>query len=131
MFVVLVMLGGALIDFGIQLAVADDRLLDDPDRYAALGGDVTGTGIYPLPGSIYTKIVRIVLTFVLPFAFMNYFPASYLLQKHEGTLSLAPEVGLLTPLVGIVWVDWHTRSGAPASTITRGRAVERRRPRRH
>ena len=34
---------------------------------------------YPI--SIYTRGVRIVLTFVLPFAFMNYFPATYFLQK--------------------------------------------------
>ena len=46
--------------------------------------------------------MRFVLAFVFPFAFMNYFPATYLLHKSEGALSLAPQVGLLTPVVGLI-----------------------------
>ena len=34
---------------------------------------------YPI--SIYTRAVRIVLSFVFPFAFMNYFPAKYFLKR--------------------------------------------------
>jgi ABC-2 type transport system permease protein len=47
--------------------------------------------------------VRFVLSFVFPFAFMNYFPATFLLHKSDGAMHLSPEIGLLTPLVGIVW----------------------------
>jgi ABC-2 type transport system permease protein len=104
-FVLLVMLGGALIDFGIQLVVATIAfwtIRTDTLRWVVMSLEQEFTR-YPV--SIYTRIVRIVLTFVLPFAFMNYFPASYLLRKHEGTLSLAPEAGLLTPLVGVVWIS--------------------------
>ena len=57
---------------------------------------------YPI--SIYQRGVRIALTFALPFAFMNYFPATYLLHKSEDGLHLNPAVGLLTPLVGAVCV---------------------------
>ena len=57
---------------------------------------------YPI--SIYTRGVRIVLTYVLPFAFMNYFPATYFLQKGDTGLSLNPQVGLLTPAIGLAWV---------------------------
>jgi ABC-type uncharacterized transport system permease subunit len=37
----------------------------------------------------------------LPFAFMNYFPATFLLHKTEDGLHLNPAVGLLTPVVGL------------------------------
>ena len=50
---------------------------------------------YPI--SIYSRGVRLLLTFVVPFAFMNYFPARYFLHKaHEGAM-LPRGVGLLTP----------------------------------
>jgi ABC-2 type transport system permease protein len=39
----------------------------------------------------------------VPFAFMNYFPATFLLHKSDGALGLSPLVGLLTPVVGLVW----------------------------
>ena len=57
---------------------------------------------YPI--SIYGRGVQIVLAFVLPFAFMNYFPATYFLQKAETGLHLNPAVGLLTPAIGLAWL---------------------------
>jgi ABC-2 type transport system permease protein len=104
LFVILVMLGGALIDFGIQLVVATIAfwtIRTDTLRWVVMSLEQEFTR-YPV--SIYTKVVRVLLTFVLPFAFMNYFPASYILQKDGTVLNLSPQIGLLTPLVGIVWV---------------------------
>jgi ABC-2 type transport system permease protein len=40
----------------------------------------------------------------LPFAFMNYFPATYFLGKAETGLQLEPAVGLWTPAIGLAWV---------------------------
>ena len=57
---------------------------------------------YPL--SIYSRGVRLLLAFVFPFAFMNYFPASYFLHKTDNGLGLPPAVGLLTPLIGVAFV---------------------------
>ena len=54
-------------------------------------------------GPHYTKGVRLVLTFLLPYAFMNYFPATFLLHKTETALNLSPQVGLLTPIIGATW----------------------------
>jgi ABC-2 type transport system permease protein len=56
---------------------------------------------YPI--TIYSRAVSFVLTFIFPFAFMNYFPATFLLQKTDNALSLSPQVGLLTPVVGLLW----------------------------
>jgi ABC-2 type transport system permease protein len=103
LFVPLVMVGGALIDFGIQLIIATLAfwvIRIDTLRWVVMSLEQDFTR-YPI--SIYTRAVRIILTFVLPFAFMNYFPATFLLHKVDGALSLSPQIGLLTPLVGLVW----------------------------
>jgi ABC-2 type transport system permease protein len=57
---------------------------------------------YPL--SIYSRGVRLLLAFVIPFGFMNYFPASYFLHKADNGLGLPIAVGVLTPAVGIVFL---------------------------
>jgi len=103
LYVPLVVLGGALIDFGIQLAIATASfwiVRIDTLRWVVMSLEQDFTR-YPI--SIYTRAVRLFLSFVFPFAFMNYFPATYLLHKTDGALALAPAVGLLTPVVGAVW----------------------------
>ncbi len=103
-FVPLVVIGGAFIDLGISLAVATVSfwfVRVDTLRWAVMSLEQDFTR-YPI--SIYTRGVRLILTFVFPFAFMNYFPATYFLQKAETGLHLNPAVGLLTPAVGLAWV---------------------------
>ena len=101
-YVPLVMVGGALIDFGINLAIATASfwfIRIDTLRWVVMSLEQDFTR-YPI--SIYTRGVRFVLTFILPFAFMNYFPATFLLHKTGTGLALSPEAGLLTPVVGAV-----------------------------
>jgi ABC-2 type transport system permease protein len=100
-YVPLVALGGALIDFGINLAIATASfwfVRIDTLRWVVMSLEQEFSR-YPI--SIYQRAVRVILAFVLPFAFMNYFPATFLLHKREDGLHLAPAVGLFTPLVGI------------------------------
>ncbi len=103
LMVPLIAVGGALIDFGISLAVATAsfwfiRVDTLTWMVQSLEQDFTR---YPI--SIYTRGVRLLLTFIVPFAFMNYFPAAYFLHKADTGLALSASVGLLTPLVGLVW----------------------------
>ena len=103
LYVPLVMVGGALIDFAIQLSIATASfwiVRIDTLRWVVMSLEQDFTR-YPI--SIYTRAVRLFLSFVFPFAFMNYFPATYLLHKTDGALSLSPAIGLLTPVVGAVW----------------------------
>jgi viologen exporter family transport system permease protein len=103
-FVPLVALGGALIDFGISLVIATISfwfIRVDTLRWVVISLEQEFTR-YPI--SIYTRGVQIVLAFVFPFAFMNYFPATYFLQKTDTGLHLNPTVGLLTPVIGIAWL---------------------------
>lgn len=103
LFVPLVVIGGALIDLGISLVVATISfwfIRVDTLRWVVMSLEQDFTR-YPI--SIYTRGVRIVLAFIFPFAFMNYFPATYFLQKAEIGLHLNPAVGLLTPAIGLAW----------------------------
>jgi ABC-2 type transport system permease protein len=103
LYVPLVMVGGALIDFGINLAIATISFWTvqiETLRWVVMSLEQEFTR-YPI--SIYTRGVRFVLAFIFPFAFMNYFPATYLLHKTEVGFALSPQVGLLTPLVGLAW----------------------------
>ncbi|MBV8222842.1 MAG: ABC-2 family transporter protein [Candidatus Eremiobacteraeota bacterium] len=100
-FVPLVAIGGALIDFSVNLIIATCAfwfVKVDALRWIAFQLEQEFTR-YPL--SIYTKGVRLVLTFLLPYAFMNYFPATFFLDKSEDALHLSPQLGLLGPLVGL------------------------------
>lgn len=99
----LIIAGGALIDFGIALAIATVAfwtVRTDALQWAVMSLEQEFTR-YPI--SIYSHAVRIALVFVFPFAFMNYFPATFLLHKSETALALSPAVGLLTPLIGLAW----------------------------
>lgn len=101
-FVPLVVIGGALIDFAVNLLIATCAfwfVKVDALRWIAFQLEQEFTR-YPI--SIYTKGVRLVLTFLLPYAFMNYFPATFFLDKSEDALHFPPQIGLLTPLIGLV-----------------------------
>lgn len=54
---------------------------------------------YPI--SIYSKLIQMIMIYVVPFAFVNYFPAQYLLRKED--MMLYPEIYMyMAPLVGVV-----------------------------
>ncbi|MGH7736618.1 MAG: ABC transporter permease [Candidatus Tyrphobacter sp.] len=113
LFAILVVCGGALIDLGISLAVATLSfwfVRVDTLRWAVMSLEQDFTR-YPI--SIYARGVRLVLAFVLPFAFMNYFPASFLLHKTSTGLGVTAAVGVLTPAIGLAltvlaYAFWRT-----------------------
>jgi ABC-2 type transport system permease protein len=54
---------------------------------------------YPL--SLYEKIIQVVFTIIFPLAFVNYYPATILLSKHDHMFT--SWIGLLTPFVSIIF----------------------------
>lgn len=53
---------------------------------------------YPI--SIYHKVIQVILMYVVPFAFVNYFPAQYLLRKPD--MAQYPQVYIyIAPVVGV------------------------------
>ncbi|MFP4661223.1 MAG: ABC transporter permease [Halanaerobiales bacterium] len=64
---------------------------------------------YPL--SIYNRAVQILLTLIIPYGFISFYPAQYFLGK-EDYLSFHPYIQYLSPLVGILLMGiavifWH------------------------
>lgn len=54
---------------------------------------------YPI--SIYHKVIQYLIIYLVPFAFVNYFPAQYLLRKED--MSQFPEIYMvIAPFVGVV-----------------------------
>ena len=101
----LIAVGGALIDFGINLTIATTAfwfIRIDTLRWVVMSLEQEFTR-YPI--SIYNRVLQVVLAFVIPFSFMNYFPATYFLDKSETGLHLNPAIGLLTPVIGVA-VFW-------------------------
>ncbi len=112
LFVPLIVAGGALIDLAFNLmitTVAFWFIRVDALRWIVLQLEQEFTR-YPV--TIYSRGVRLILTFIFPFAFMNYFPAAFFLHKGDGAFSLPPQVGLLTPVIGmtfaaVAYVFWR------------------------
>ena len=93
LYVPLVALGGALIDLGINLSIATASfwfIRIDTLRWVVMSLEQEFSR-YPI--SIYGRGVRVVLAFILPFAFMNDFPATFLLHNAETGFHLNPAVG--------------------------------------
>ncbi|GAB7389333.1 ABC-2 family transporter protein [Bacillaceae bacterium] len=91
---VLFVLGGTLVYAGIFVSLAaigfwsDSRTGIMPMMY-----NIGNYGRYPV--DIYNRVIRFILTWVLPFAFVGVYPASYFLQKEEWYV-----YAFLTPVVG-------------------------------
>lgn len=60
---------------------------------------------YPL--TIYSKGIQIVLTFILPYAFINYYPAQFFLGKGDSVFN--PVFQYMTPFVGalLFWLSYQ------------------------
>ncbi|WP_168123840.1 ABC-2 family transporter protein [Paenibacillus sp. HB172176] len=53
-------------------------------------------GFIAYPITIYPKVIQLLLTFVIPLAFVNYYPATYLFEDSKSPLLyLTPAVGLI------------------------------------
>jgi len=103
LLVVMTILSAAVIDGAVQLVVATlsfwvIRL--DALRWVVMSLENDFTR-FPL--TMYNRAVRVILGYVFPFAFMNYFPATVLLHKTADSAQFNPALGWLTPAVAAVW----------------------------
>lgn len=78
-------------------------------------GNIVDTAIYGLrnfttyPLSIYGKGIKFIMIFIIPYAFVSYFPALYILDKVEGSFEtwmviLEPFITLV--FLGVTWRLW-------------------------
>lgn len=99
-FLLLVIIGGVLIQaslfmissslgfWTIKIANIRNMIFFNTRRFAG----------YPI--SIYPAFIRMVIIYVVPFAFVNYFPAQFFLRKSDG-LMFSSLFFYLTPFVGL------------------------------
>ncbi len=100
---ILFVLGGALVYAGIFIALAsigfwsDARTSIMPTMY-----NIGNYGRYPV--DIYNNVIRYVLTWILPFAFVGVYPAAYFLGREEwyGYAFLTPVMGIIFFTLAIV-----------------------------
>lgn len=60
-------------------------------------------GFIKYPVSIYNNVVQLILTFLVPYAFINFYPAEFFLNKKDYLL-FNPAFQFLTPFVGLILI---------------------------
>lgn len=94
---ILMLLGSTLIYAGVYTAIAavsfftDSRTGISPMVY-----NIQNYGRYPV--DVYNKVIRVILTWILPFAFVGMYPSAYFLGKQAWYT-----YAFLTPVMGIVF----------------------------
>ncbi len=89
--------GGALVYAGVFILIAcisfwaDARTSIMPMMY-----NIGNYGRYPV--DIYNSVIRFVLTWILPFAFVGVYPAAFFLRREEWYV-----YSFLTPVIGVVF----------------------------
>ncbi|WP_376775347.1 ABC transporter permease [Cohnella nanjingensis] len=102
---IVMVIGSVLIYTGLYTTLAAISFYSDsPTGIIPLMYNIQSYGRYPI--QIYNKGIRFLLTWVLPFAFVGVYPASFFLERHaDRTMAwLTPVVGLIVGAIGlIVW----------------------------
>lgn len=94
-------IGGVLIQGAIFLIIASlsFRFIKTGSIRDLFYGNTRKFANYPI--SIFPKVIRIFMTYIVPFAFVNYYPASYLLNKEVGREGISIYM-YITPVVGVI-----------------------------
>lgn len=98
-YLLLAVIGGCLVETAVKLAVSSlaFRTLAIYDIIGFVDGVMGLAGNYPL--TIYGNLTRFLFTFILPLAFLAYFPVTVLLRR-TSELSVSPLFAFMSPLVG-------------------------------
>jgi len=100
LYYVFAIIGGVLIQGAVFLVLAalNIYLLETDSIKEVFYWNARKFAGYPI--SIFHRAIQFVMIFVVPFAFVNYFPAQFLLRKED--MSAYPDIFMyLTPIVGI------------------------------
>ena len=110
-FFIIAVISGAVIELAINLLITCSAFWTGRSRSSFILVQQFYGLVHQYPIDIFGSAFRVIVTGIIPVAFMNYYPALFLLDKVNSTrpswwLSyMSPLVALL--LVGIVSVVWH------------------------
>ena len=94
---VLFVLGGMLVYAGIFVLIASISFWSDGQTsIMPMMYNISNYGRYPV--DIYNKVIRFILTWIIPFAFVGVYPSAYFLGKSEWN-----SYAFLTPVIGIAF----------------------------
>ncbi|MNR23971.1 hypothetical protein D3C85_1410250 [compost metagenome] len=101
LFLVLVLLGGALIQGAAFLftSVPAFWITNNTALIDLFMFDLKRFVQYPI--SAYSKFIQVLLTLILPYAFINFYPAQFFLGKND-FLMFHPWIQFLTPVLGVI-----------------------------
>lgn len=103
-------IGSVMIYGGVYTALAAISFFtDSPTGITPLIWNIQNYGRYPI--EIYNRTIRFVLTWLLPFAFVGVYPASFFLERHQNlTMAwLTPVVGTVVLLLGVRFWNFGVR----------------------
>lgn len=103
---VLLVASAVAIYFGLYVTLAALSFFSDsPTGIFPLMFNIQVYGRYPV--TIYNRLIQIVLTFVLPFGFVGFYPAAYFLERAEWRefVWISPLAGAVAVTVGLLL--WH------------------------
>jgi ABC-2 type transport system permease protein len=103
LYLLLALLGGGLLQLAMRLLFASFafRALSVNGLMSIVDDLFNDFGTYPL--SIFNATLQLLMTFVLPVAFMAYFPATVLFER-TGELQVHAIIAYGAPLAGLLWI---------------------------
>ena len=99
------LIGGIIIGAIITILCVTSFLVMDSNEIMWSAFTMYKFSEYPL--SVYNNFIKFILVFILPFAFVSFFPASYLLNRDYGIFSfIAPIIAILLWFVAVKFWNW-------------------------
>ena len=102
LWLVAILAGAALIKGGLLLALSTLSFWAVRTDAARMLLETVELEFVRFPLTIFPRAAQWILTFVVPLAFVAFLPAQLLLEKDAGSALLRPQLGMLTPAVGLV-----------------------------
>jgi ABC-2 type transport system permease protein len=99
---ILFVLGGTLVYAGIFISLATISFWSDArSSIMPMMYNIGNYGRYPI--DIYNRVIRYILTWILPFAFVGVYPSAYFLGKKEwyGYAFLTPVMGVIFFMIAV------------------------------
>jgi ABC-2 type transport system permease protein len=97
LLLILFILGGVAVYAGVYISLTSISLYTDSKTdIQPIVFNVSTYGRYPV--NIFSRFIQFGLTWILPFAFVGFYPASYLLDKGDWRI-----YAFITPIVGLAY----------------------------
>jgi ABC-2 type transport system permease protein len=106
----LLVLGSVLVYVGVYLIItAISFFVDAPTGILPLVYNFQSYGRYPI--KIYNRVIQIILTAILPFSFVGFYPAAYFLDPKQWSnfAYITPAVGLVIFTAGLMFWNYGVK----------------------